>query len=305
MSLLGDFIDSSFNATADSLAELVERVIDRLKFEREKCSFENFRVKNRLIEIDPVCDVLVVGDIHGDLDSLVTILAGSGFLKNMRGLILFLGDYGDRGDFSIEVYNLILKLKFSYPDQIVLLRGNHELSKDLMVYPHDLPDQLRSKFGGGWRKLYSLLLVFFDNLPHAAILKSKYLFLHGGIPCDVETLDNIANAKENYPQHKWLEEILWSDPVDGIEGVKPSPRGAGKIFGEDITRKILSKFNVKTIIRGHEPCSGVKVNHHGLVLTVFSRKGEPYYNAAAAYLKISGGKNAVDGYKLAEVAVKF
>ena len=39
--------------------------------------------------------------------------------------MIFLGDYGDRGANSIEVYYTILKLKIAFPRQVILLRGNH------------------------------------------------------------------------------------------------------------------------------------------------------------------------------------
>jgi protein phosphatase len=41
------------------------------------------------------------------------------------------------------------------------------------------------------------------------------------------------------------------------------------------------------LIRGHEPCEeGFKLNHDGKVLTLFSRKGSPYFNAYGAYLQL-------------------
>jgi protein phosphatase len=58
-------------------------------------------------------------------------------------------------------------------------------------------------------------------------------------------------------------------------------------------------LNVKVLIRGHEPSEeGYKINHNGRVLTLFSRKGEPYYNTQAAYLQVNLNVKVEDAYQL-------
>jgi len=72
-----------------------------------------------------------------------------------------------------------------------------------------------------------------------------------------------------------------------VKEVLYSPRGAGKLFGKRVTEKVLRKLNAKILIRGHEPCQeGFKINHDGKVLTLFSRKGSPYFNEYGAYLRL-------------------
>ncbi|RJS85882.1 serine/threonine protein phosphatase, partial [Candidatus Bathyarchaeota archaeon] len=101
-------------------------------------------------------------------------------------------------------------------------------------------------------------------------------------------LEDVAFAHEKHPVESHLEEILWSDPVDGIKGTTFSPRGAGKLFGPDVTSRFLRLMRAELLIRGHEPSNeGYKLNHGGKVLTLFSRKGPPYYNVKGAFMQLS------------------
>jgi serine/threonine-protein phosphatase PP1 catalytic subunit len=52
--------------------------------------------------------------------------------KNSR--YLFLGDYVNRGRQSVEVICLLLAMKVRFPNQIVLLRGNHETQAITRIY---------------------------------------------------------------------------------------------------------------------------------------------------------------------------
>ena len=309
LSKLEKLVEESVKIGVLDYLNLMDEVNSRLKEERKTGINGSHKVEDGLIYLRNVGWISVVGDIHGDLESLVYILKDFNFLEDVKekGLtMLFLGDYGDRGIHSPEVYYVIFQLKRNYPENVILLRGNHEGPSDLLAIPHDLPHQLKWKFKEEWEEIYRKFLEFFDNLPHSAILESKYLFLHGGIPSQAENLKDLADAAKKHPEKSFLEEILWSDPEEGLKGVFPSPRGAGKLFGEDVTKNFLEKIGVKTLIRGHEPCmEGVKVNHHGKILTIFSRKGEPYFNAYAAYLKIDGKMEALNAYQLKTKATIF
>jgi protein phosphatase len=84
------------------------------------------------------------------------------------------------------------------------------------------------------------------------------------------------------------------------KGVEPSPRGAGFLFGPDVTDRFLKSLSVKVVVRAHEPCDGYEVLHGGRLITIFSRKGSPYFNDRAAYLDIRDPRNVKDAHQLAE-----
>ncbi len=279
-------------ATKSSVEEflgLIRQVSRRLATEDEMVGA--LKITGRLVEAPPVGKAIVVGDLHGDLKSLMYILEESDFLGKMKKgrdvLLIFLGDYGDRGVHSPEVYYVVLKLKEMFPERVILMRGNHEGPLDLLASPHDLPVHLENKFGKKGSEVYSELRELFNHLYTAVIIKDSYVLLHGGAPSQATTIDDIAYAHKNHPQKRHLEEILWNDPYAKLKGTVASPRGAGRLFGSDVTRKFLRMLNVKALIRSHQSCpDGYKSIHQGTVLTLFSTKTPPYNNKFAAYLQL-------------------
>jgi len=268
---------------------LIRQVSRRLATEDEMVGA--LKITGRLVEAPPAGEAIVVGDLHGDLKSLIHILEESDFLGKMKKgrdvLLIFLGDYGDRGVHSPEVYYVVLKLKEMFPERVILMRGNHEGPPDLIASPHDLPVHLENKFGKKGSESYSELRELFNHLYTAVIIKDSYVLLHGGAPSQATTIDDIAYAHKNHPQKRHLEEILWNDPYANLKGTVASPRGAGRLFGSDVTRKFLRMLNVKALIRSHQSCpDGYKSIHGGRVLTLFSRKGPPYNNRFGAYLHL-------------------
>lgn len=284
--MLEKLVRQSRENDVDTFLALVRRCIDLAMFSK----ILNAKINGGYIELNRK-DAVIVGDLHGDLDALETILRKSKFFDAYGLTIIFLGDYGDRGKESVEVYHLILNLKSRFPDRVILLRGNHECL-ELPFAPHDLPMMLYDKFGRKADLIYNTLKDLFQLLYHTLILNDKYLILHGGVPVNIASRDDFIDGL------KVLEEILWNDPRDEIKGYMPSYRGYGYYFGKDITIKALKATNTSNVIRAHEPCDGYKINHNGLVLTIFSCK-MPYGNRQGAYLRINKNiERLLDGIEI-------
>lgn len=295
------FIKASLKASLDEFLQLTDRTVSLLRDESEQGG--NWRTVGRMIELPAEGEVIVVGDLHGDLETLAEILNVSGFVQKVQhgepSVLIFLGDYGDRGLLSPEVYFVVMTLKTSFPESMILLRGNHEGPDDLLASPHDLPMHLRNKFGERSTEAYVKLKQLFGQLYTAVTIGESYVLLHGGVPSQAKSPDDLAYAHLKHPKESHLEEILWSDPEESLKGTYPSPRGAGKLFGQDVTERFLKMMNASILIRGHEPAdAGFKINHAGRILTIFSRKGEPYFNSEGAFLQLDLTERIKDAYQL-------
>lgn len=215
-----------------------------------------------------------IGDLHGDFISLITVLNSTwSWIRNNEGVLVFLGDYIDRGDYQLETLIAVLLLKVEYPDNVVVLRGNHEPPEWLIPYPHDYPHQLRLTFREKAGELYRLSLKLFNSLPLIFLVKNKLIALHGGPPRRVlqhVDFNEVFEVGKETPTEDLLEDILWSDPIERDIDYIPSPRGAGILFGTKITQRTLSTAQVEFLIRGHEPVNGVKRVHGGRVITIFT-----------------------------------
>ncbi|KAE8727191.1 Serine/threonine-protein phosphatase BSL2 [Hibiscus syriacus] len=74
--------------------------------------------------------IKIFGDLHGQFGDLMRLFDEYGAPSTAGDIAyidyLFLGDYVDRGQHSLETITLLLALKVEYPHNVHLIRGNHE-----------------------------------------------------------------------------------------------------------------------------------------------------------------------------------
>jgi diadenosine tetraphosphatase ApaH/serine/threonine PP2A family protein phosphatase len=306
--------ESAKNADASEFMYRVRQAKYILQAGRRNKSIAGGRVCGGLLEVYDLENLVIISDLHGDSNSLFRILSEINykqFLSKELNKLVFLGDYIDRGSDSLSIIYSVCYLKSTYPDSVILMKGNHEAPAEFPFSPHDFPYEVEDRFGNRWREIYKNILSMFRMLTLATVVKHKLLLVHGGLPTQEAAAENfresIAFAHERQVRNSVLEEILWNDPRQNDEnkGQERSRRGLGRYFGPNVTRTWLQATGTKAVIRGHEPCQGFRLDHDNMIMTLFSCTGL-YPNSAAAYLMINASKlDIIQDAKDLSVYVKF
>eukprot|EP00741_Cyanophora_paradoxa_P012657 tig00020614_g12228.t1 len=248
-----------------------------------------FEAEANILYLDSA-PIRIYGDIHGQYEDLLQFFHATGypvdFCPNgdiMYMQYLFMGDYVDRGCYSLEVVALLFALKIRYPRRIFLLRGNHEDRDVNTIYGFRQECEERLGKSDGAR-IWELVNQVFDQLPIACIIAGAMFCVHGGIGRVKNLLQVFSIPKgksvmqllrENMrAEAELLQDLLWSDPTPGDRdaGIQQSQRGPNTCyFGPDIARAFLTENNLQFIVRAHEVVpDGVDWHTGGRVITVFS-----------------------------------
>ncbi|KAK4704476.1 hypothetical protein P7C70_g1732, partial [Phenoliferia sp. Uapishka_3] len=181
---------------------------------------------------------------------------------------LFMGDYVDRGYYSVETVTLLVALKVRYRDRVTILRGNHESRQITQVY--GFYDECLRKYGNA--NVWKFFTDLFDYLPLTALIDDQIFCLHGGLSPSIDTLDHIRSIDriQEVPHEGPMCDLLWSDPDDRC-GWGISPRGAGYTFGQDISEAFNHNNGLTLVARAHQlVMEGFNWSHDRNVVTIFS-----------------------------------
>lgn len=201
---------------------------------------------------------------------------------------LFLGDYVDRGCFSIECLFLLIALKIRFSKTIHLLRGNHECR--LMTQSLNFGAECLEKYD---QEIYDLFIELFNFLPLSAVINGKFIAVHAGISPQLRNIQNINNFDrfDEIPRSGLMCDILWSDPFEKVENTyannfKPnSNRGCSFYFGPTALSSFLLNNKLLTLIRAHD------VQHEGFKFHIWNGKTAP------KVISIFSAANYCDTYK--------
>ena len=246
-----------FNISSRVLVKLCELVKPILKSEPN------------ILELE--APINVFGDIHGQFADMIHFLEMTGLPPNNN--FLFMGDYVDRGNNSIEVCALLFAMKIMYPKNIQILRGNHECPEVNSLY--GLLNECESRFGNDAKLVFDKINEVLCVLPLCAIINQKIFCVHGGISPHLNTLDDIKklNRFGKIPDSGLLCDLMWSDPSQSSQIQKwgTNSRGISCTYNISAINIFLKTNKLQLLCRAHQLVSeGYKFFGNNKMITVFS-----------------------------------
>ena len=196
-----------------------------------------------LIKID--APVTIIGDLHGQFFDLLQFIDLGDFPSNTQ--YLFLGNYINKGKNSVETLTLLLAYKVRFPEQVWLLRGNHETLE--MARSQGFFHECASKYS---QEMWSKFITVFKYLPIAAIVSDRIFCVHSGLSPLLNDLSQISQLKKpmDVGDSGLVHDLLSSQPSKANNGFCETEKGVS--YGMDVVDEFLKKYGFDLMIRGNQ-----------------------------------------------------
>jgi hypothetical protein len=225
-----------------------------------------------VIALDQADEVMVVGDLHGNLEAFRKSLAVAALDKNpgrhlvLQELVHEISKNDDgRPDRSHRLVDLVSALKCQYPDRVHLILGNHELSeltgriigKDGQALNLRFRQGMELTYGSRTQEIYQSYLDLFAALPLAVRTPNRVFVCHtipDGIHLDSLDLELLKTS--NWPS----------------EAMKRGGTIYALTWGRDTSPETADRFatmvDADWFITGHQPCDDGfrQANHRQIII---------------------------------------
>ncbi|KHN03759.1 Serine/threonine-protein phosphatase BSL1 [Glycine soja] len=198
----------------------------------------------------------------------------------------------------LPCYLLLRQATIEYPENVHLIRGNHEAAdiNALFGFRIECIERMGENDGiWAWTRFNQL----FNYLPLAALIEKKIICMHGGIGRSINSVEDIEKLKRPITMDAGsiiLMDLLWSDPTenDSVEGLRPNARGPGLVtFGPDRVTEFCKKNKLQLIIRAHEcVMDGFERFAQGQLITLFSATNYCAFQSHAGCVILGTANNA-------------
>lgn len=231
-------------------------------------------------------NIYFIGDLHGDYITLRESLKVSNFFDSEDSVLIFLGDYGDRGIDTLKVFMSVIWLKAKYPDRVILLRGNHEelrYERDTEEFGssvagcYEYIDSIgvilscAMEQGLNWKREKTILscIDIMENMPNIVLFPDGLMVLHGfvlplfekGNPSEVqrrkykvEGLDDLRSGNEAL-----MKAMRWARYKGKRKGGHYWPNRYKDDIDVESWENFKQKTGVSRMLRGHDPVDGYRV----------------------------------------------
>ena len=210
--------------------------------------------------------ITVCGDTHGQYPDLLRLFDLGGYPPDTN--YLFLGDYVDRGEQSIETISLLLAYKIKYEENFFILRGNHECASINRMY--GFYDECKRRYN---IKIWKNFVDLFNCLPIAACIDDKIFLVHGGLSPELKNINEIKKIMRptDVAEEGLLCDLLWSDPENMAKEWGPNDRGVSVTFNVKVLEKFLENNELDLLCRAHQVVEeGYEFFGDKKLVTVFS-----------------------------------